>query len=774
MKKTVYALLALGTLLLAASCNKEPLESMNVGDEAVVTFSLQADAATKALSDGQSADKLIYAVYKEGTLVEGVGETLTGVTFPKQLQVKLAKGNTYQVVFFAQDADCTAYTLDATAKTLAVDYTKLDANKDTGDAFYAVDEVTVTGTINKNVTLKRPLAQINLGTDDYEAFAANNSLGTMSIDITGVPTTMNLLDGTLTNAVADYSVTGLTPMTTEKITVAGVDYTNLAMAYVLAGEKALTEVTYKINDATSTEIVNLTVSNLPFQRNYRTNVLGSFLTGGVNYTINIDNEFETPDYDAETVLQLALIRGGNVTLGQDYDLEHQLVVPPGVNVVLDLNGHTLSNTKDIWNEGAYAWSLISVQGGALTIKGEGELAAKENDCYAIDIRDGGNLVIEGGEYIGNITAVYALEGTVEIKGGEFDVKQLSDYGDKRYMLNCLDANYTNGTAKIIVSGGKFHGFDPSNNAAEGANTDFLADGYYSISDGDNYVVAVDTETPTTIPGVTQFASGKYKIYPEADKASALQDVINLISANPKENETILVADNTEVQWECVYSDTRTLIDASNSTTQKVTIKGGEGSSFRAIGNGVRGVQSGAGTISLMNLTLYDDTRYNAEDGNNAWEFAYLEWKGNIISENIVFADAIQIEGNDSETSFKKCTFIADGNAKRDANRQSNEYAIWICSGKNTFSNCTFTGFRGAKIHEAYGTDVTTVLFDTCTFKDIEKKPGIAIGTVDATTTISIKNCTFSNVQAGDQGNYKYETDTAITSFNFTDEGNTVN
>ena len=698
MKKTVYALLALGTLLLAASCNKEPLESMNVGDEAVVTFSLQADAATKALSDGQSADKLIYAVYKEGTLVEGVGETLTGVTFPKQLQVKLAKGNTYQVVFFAQDADCTAYTLDATAKTLAVDYTKLDANKDTGDAFYAVDEVTVTGTINKNVTLKRPLAQINLGTDDYEAFAANNSLGTMSIDITGVPTTMNLLDGTLTNAVADYSVTGLTPMTTEKITVAGVDYTNLAMAYVLAGEKALTEVTYKINDATSTEIVNLTVFNLPFQRNYRTNILGSFLTGGVNYTINIDNEFETPDYDAETVLQLALIRGGNVTLGQDYDLEHQLVVPPGVNVVLDLNGHTLSNTKDIWNEGAYAWSLISVQGGALTIKGEGELAAKENDCYAIDIRDGGNLVIEGGEYIGNITAVYALEGTVEIKGGEFDVKQLSNYGDKRYMLNCLDANYTNGTAKIIVSGGKFHGFDPSNNAAEGANTDFLADGYKTRAK-DGWYEVIDANT--------------------IEVEDSLQDALASATADNTDPILHLNGDVTLdiTAWD-ISSNTMVLGDG---TKNSITIDlDGHTLTFNHKNSDWNNVATGGVKLILKNGNL---TTTGSNDG--PWNRHDINFNCDVELKDIYSDNAIALK---AAGSLKNVT-IED-------NRSTDDYALWIQANGQTVSvdGCKFlmiktnggTG-RGITIKDQYvNAPVAVNLSVSNTIFETQKKAAILV------------------------------------------------
>lgn len=151
--------------------------------------------------------------------------------------------------------------------------------------------------------------------------------------------------------------------------------------------------------------------------------------------------------------------------------------------ILNLNGTVLRNTEDVWDkDGGRTWSLISVRdGGYLTIKGNGSVIAKENDCYAVDVRDNGHLVIEDGFFNGNITAVYVHDGIAEIKGGEYEIQQLNPGpNDKRFMLNCLDKNYQNGTAKIIVTGGKFHGFDPGNNLAEGPETSFLAPGYESI------------------------------------------------------------------------------------------------------------------------------------------------------------------------------------------------------------------------------------------------------------------------------------------------------
>ena len=51
-----------------------------------------------------------------------------------------------------------------------------------------------------------------------------------------------------------------------------------------------------------------------------------------------------------------------------------------------------------------------------------------------------------------------------------------------FLLNCLDGAYKDGTANIVVTGGTFVNFDPSNNTAEGAGTDFVADGYRVVSE----------------------------------------------------------------------------------------------------------------------------------------------------------------------------------------------------------------------------------------------------------------------------------------------------
>ena len=91
--------------------------------------------------------------------------------------------------------------------------------------------------------------------------------------------------------------------------------------------------------------------------------------------------------------------------------------------------------------------------------------------------DKGSIDIYGGHFIAETHAVYAEKGTINIYGGEFELNA----GDPKYLLNCLDAAYTAGTAKIIVSGGKFHNFDPANSMSEvGGPVSFVAPGYKSV------------------------------------------------------------------------------------------------------------------------------------------------------------------------------------------------------------------------------------------------------------------------------------------------------
>ena len=105
-----------------------------------------------------------------------------------------------------------------------------------------------------------------------------------------------------------------------------------------------------------------------------------------------------------------------------------------------------------------------------------------NGGYGINVRKDATVTINDGCYYGGGTAVQVQEGTLIINGGTFACEPYSSptYG-YNFLINCLDSAYKNGTAKVIINGGTFVNFDPSNCTAEGAGTNFVADGYKVVS-----------------------------------------------------------------------------------------------------------------------------------------------------------------------------------------------------------------------------------------------------------------------------------------------------
>ena len=205
-----------------------------------------------------------------------------------------------------------------------------------------------------------------------------------------------------------------------------------------------------------------------------------------------ENDSFGPDYDKNATyypvldaagMKDALVNGGNIKVDANVDPSEVLVVAK--DTTIDMNGKTIANTNEVWKDDSNSWSLISARESAdLTITGNGTFAAKANDCYAVDVQDGATVTIENGTFIGNIHAVYVLEGTAYIKGGFYSVQQKYNVAGKEneFVLNCYDANRNAGTAKIIVTGGTFVNFAPSNCKAEGENTNFVAPGYSVISE----------------------------------------------------------------------------------------------------------------------------------------------------------------------------------------------------------------------------------------------------------------------------------------------------
>ena len=203
------------------------------------------------------------------------------------------------------------------------------------------------------------------------------------------------------------------------------------------------------------------------------------------------------EVNSETAIRDAMTKAGSVITVTDEIKPSETLVADKKDITLNMNGKTIANDTELWEKGGkYNWSLVSAQNGSsLTIDGNGTFKAKANDCYAVDVQDGSNVVIKNGTFVGNIHAVYVQKGTAIIEGGTYSVQQKYPDAAKAngFVLNCYDANRANGTAKIIVKGGTFINFNPADCWAEGAHTNFLAEGYKvksEVKGSDTYYTVV--------------------------------------------------------------------------------------------------------------------------------------------------------------------------------------------------------------------------------------------------------------------------------------------
>lgn len=484
--------------LLMTSCNDEMDNGLKTGDEGTVTFTAQlpSEMETRAFADGLTAKHLQYAVYEAGqsTPLKVFGDETTVVgeaemdNLKQTVSLKLTTGKTYDVIFWADATTDSPYTFNPASREVSVDYSKVNNNSDNCDAFFKKETITVSGNQSVDVKLTRPFAQVNIGTDDFDAAKASGLEVTQTEVVAKAFATLNLATGEVADeADRTFTMKAIPTASDGEFPVAG-GYKYLSMDYLLVGaDKATVDVVFNYGGPQ-----NRTFTNVPVQRNYRTNIYGSLLTNTTDFNVVIEPAFsgefahEVVSVSTFAALKAAATAGGDVKLESAIDFTQVVTVDNNKTLTVDLNKQNVANAADLWDKAPNQWSLFSVRrGSTLTLKGDGEVIAKANDCYAVDVQDGGHLVIEDGHYNGNIHAVYVEEGTAEIKGGTFEVQQKFPDADKadEFVLNCLDENRKNGTAKIIVTGGTFIGFNPGDCKAEGNGTNFVAPGYASIANG---------------------------------------------------------------------------------------------------------------------------------------------------------------------------------------------------------------------------------------------------------------------------------------------------
>ena len=292
--KKLFLILAAAFAMVA--CQTDINEVGVAGGEVDVTF--EVGTPTRAYSDGKTATRLQYAIYDEtGAELTALTKTDATIDITATVELKLVTGNSYTAIFWA-DNDAAPYDVDFANKTMTVDYTGVACNDENLDAFYAIHPFTVKGAQTETIELRRPFAQLNIGTNDYtEAAKAGYTPNQSYVKVTSIYNTLNLWDGKVSGETAvEFAYADIKRDETFPV-AAAVDapaYEYLAMNYLLVNEKETVDVEFAYKETSTGDAKTRTVGSVPVQRNYRTNIYGQLLTSDVDINIEIK-----PEYDGE-------------------------------------------------------------------------------------------------------------------------------------------------------------------------------------------------------------------------------------------------------------------------------------------------------------------------------------------------------------------------------------------------------------------------------------------------------------------------------------------
>lgn len=433
MKKNLFmSMLAIAGMLFATSCSQdELLNEPTTGDYVSAKFTIGTSdgIATRAtIGNGTKVDKVACAVYDEkGTELSDLYAIRDVVDMKATYEIRLAKGQKYRVAFFAYNSTADAY--DVTDLTDIIVKDSQNSNIENRDAFTAYVDVDATvNTINEDVTLYRPFAQLNLGVDNTEwtdAVKAGVIVAKSKIVVTNVYDQFSAYDNAIVATAEPKTMTfAMNTIPTEELevdvdrdgTIANTEkFKYLALNYLLVGdagtEKSLTDVEFvwENSDASKTNSPTTHFKNIPVQRNYRTNIIGKLLTNPATFNIVIDADFidspeddyivsvwdgesaTTPVADADGVYRISSAEElvgmmndskypncnnyQNVVLESDIDLGGNTISGFGddsgfFDGVFDGQGHSISNFKiDATNRTYYAglFNQVSQYSGTNTV-----------------------------------------------------------------------------------------------------------------------------------------------------------------------------------------------------------------------------------------------------------------------------------------------------------------------------------------------------------------------------------------------------------------------
>jgi len=285
MKNLLYKIktMALLALLMAGMCSCTDLQTDNAEVQVGFEATICADTHTRALGKAEKINTIVVGVFKKGV---SDGHTNTGGEwsyhevvrheFPvsgtsANIQLSLAKGQTYSFIFWACDKDAGIYNtenLTSIKMNPLPDNLTLQLQKaESADTFFAVKEgVTIMGSGSYQVELERPLAQMNVGT--------TGKVVQTILKAKGVPDTFHPFTNTVSGAV-DYTwnFNQAHQDTKETFTAEGTQYTYLAMGYLFAPTTQRNiAVELTLTDGSNSHKVQL--DQIPLEANKKTNIAG--------------------------------------------------------------------------------------------------------------------------------------------------------------------------------------------------------------------------------------------------------------------------------------------------------------------------------------------------------------------------------------------------------------------------------------------------------------------------------------------------------------------
>lgn len=802
-KKLFLGMFAAAGMLLATSCSNDELDVVQSGNEAQVTFSLGLEggiATRAAISDGTGAKKLVYAVYKlnaDGTpvLQNVVGSNNEGQFVDTEafdggltetVSVTLAKGQTYQVAFWAQNPNCNAYTTtDLT--NVEVSYNQATNNNDVRDAFFKTVEFTVSGNQTIDVELKRPFAQINVGvykTDWDAAVKSGIEIEKSSVVIKDAATSINLLTGEVGDETTDVEVSYLSntiPNEDLKVDLNGdKDYDDenekykwLSMSYILVADRnadsgngvlgderdALESLQYTFSPKSGNEITfGDGLNSVPVQRNWRTNILGQILTGNIEFNIRINPIFDGDiNVDAPTsevksdaqALAAALTANEEdilVVLGADVDLpisslgsqtsgsgEYKLGGADTKNITIDLNGKTLNFTTSYMSAiGANnPDATITIKNGTVTSTGNSATTWNINDVTFANC----NYVIENVTFNKEVALTNAGKSVtmndVTINGtGDYYALWISAKGQTVKVDN-LKINTSGRGIKIdeqYVGAPAKVTLDISNSTFK--TTKKAAIMVKSVEGADITVSDIDISNVT--------ADKVFAVWVDEDaKANADKVVVNGALMKVEGDNAVIGAASTEELANATIGNNATIylaagdyIIPSTAKGKTLTIKGtGNPEDVKVavtkVGTGGENCDYGfdGSTVTFEGITITT---------NSSTYIGYARCKGTY--KNCVINGTYTLY---DDSKFENCTFNVSGDV----------YNIWTWGAPNAkFDKCTFNSDGKAML--LYGTVNTNLTIENSVFNDkgglTDLKAAIEIGNEYSKSYILVVNNTVVN------------------------------